>query len=205
MRELERRRDYNLVAILHALRSEDDGAGRLLRLHEDRLRSAAGPKRLDVDESAPLRLHRAVVPAQWVDYNGHMTEFRYLEVLADATDAFLAHVGLDESYLSGGYGAFTVETHIRHIAEARKGETLSVETVVLDADEKRIHLFHTVLGPADEIVATGEHLLLHVDTGARRSSAMVEPLASRVAAIAQLHAALPRSAAVGRHVGQLRS
>ena len=25
----------------------------------------------------------------WIDYNGHMTEFRYLQAFSEATDAFL--------------------------------------------------------------------------------------------------------------------
>ena len=38
----------------------------------------------------PLRLHQVRVPKAWLDYNGHMTEFRYLQVLGDATDAYTA-------------------------------------------------------------------------------------------------------------------
>ena len=31
----------------------------------------------------------------WIDYNGHMAEFRYLQVFADASDALLLAIGLD--------------------------------------------------------------------------------------------------------------
>ena len=54
-------------------------------------------------------------------------------------------------------------------------------------------------------VATGEHMLLHVDTGAGRVCPMVEPLAGRIETIARLHAALPAPPGAGRHVGQPRS
>ena len=204
VRELERRRDDNLVAILQALRGEDYGAGAVVRAHDavlfDRAHAVDGRV---IDESRALRLHTEPVRPDWIDYNGHMTESRYLDVLANATDAFLRHVELDASYLDGGHSMFTVETHIRHLAEAHSNDTLSVETQVLAADERRLQLFHTVT--RDQVpVATGEHLLLHVDTRAGNVCPMLEPLASRVHAVASSHGALERPDGAGRYVGQPR-
>jgi carnitine 3-dehydrogenase len=207
LRELERQRDDNLVGILQALRSEDYAAGEVLRAHEALLFDAAhaNPGQ-DVDESQPLRLHNAIVRPDWIDYNGHMTESRYLELLANTTDAFLRHVGLDAAYLGGGHSMFTVETHIRYLAQAPANERLSVETQVLEADGKRLHLFHTVSqSQTKAVLATGEHLLLHVDTEAGRVCPALEPVAGRVAEIARAHAALPRPLGAGRYVGQPRS
>jgi carnitine 3-dehydrogenase / betainyl-CoA thioesterase len=206
VRELEQQRDENLVAILHALRSEDYAAGEVLRAHEALLFDAAhGQRGESVDESRPLRLYDAVVRSDWVDYNGHMTESRYLEVLGNATDAVLRYVGLDASYLAAGHSAFTVETHIRHLAEARVHEPLAAETQVLAADDKRLHLLHTLSqSQTGTVVATGEHLLLHVDTEARRVSPMREPVATNVARLGRAHADLPWPHGAGRHVGQPR-
>jgi carnitine 3-dehydrogenase len=206
VRELERRRDDNLVAILQALRATDDAAGRLLREHEARLLDASAPAAAGIDESAPLRLHVEPVRGDWVDYNGHMTEARYLEVLANASDAFLRHVGLDAAYLDGGHSLFTAETHILHLAEAHSGDVLDVETQVLRGDEKRLHLFHVVRRASDgTAVATGEHMLLHVDTVTGGVCPMLDPLAGRVASIAGLHASLPSPDGAARYVGQPRS
>ena len=73
-------------------------------------------------------LFKTRVQDGWVDYNGHMTEFRYLQVLGDATDAFLIHIGLDAGYRATGHSAYTVETHIRHLDEVRAGAPIRVET-----------------------------------------------------------------------------
>ena len=144
--------------------------------------------------------------ADWVDYNGHMTESRYLDVLANASDAFLRHVELNASYLAGGHSLYTVETHIRHLAEAHAGDRLDVETQVLSADEKRLHLFHTVhKNGSGTAVATGEHMLLHVDTATGRVCPMEEPLAGRIGTLARLHSGLPLPDGAGRYVGQPRS
>ena len=45
---------------------------------------------------APLRLHETRVQPEWVDYNGHMTESRYLQVFGDSSDAFFRYIGIDD-------------------------------------------------------------------------------------------------------------
>ncbi|HYI75225.1 MAG TPA: carnitine 3-dehydrogenase [Gaiellaceae bacterium] len=201
VRELERIRDDNLVALLQALRANRYGAGETLAAHEERL--FAAPTRVAVDPERPVRLYECAVDPAWVDYNGHMTEARYGDVLAYATDAFLRHVGLDAAYLAGGHSAYTAETHIRYLREAAAFESLAVETQVLGADEKRLHLFHELRRvPGEEPLATGEHLLLHVDTEAGKVVPWREPLATAIRAAAEAHAALPRPEAAGRAVAE---
>ena len=53
-----------------------------------------------------------------------MTEFRYLQVMSEASDILLATVGLDEAYVETGHSVYTVETHIRPLAEATLGEQM---------------------------------------------------------------------------------
>src|SRR5690606_19564028 len=72
IRELERIRDENLVAIMQALKGwnggEGWGAGEALRKYEERLQARAFAVRPDtVDPSKPLRLHRTRVPADRID------------------------------------------------------------------------------------------------------------------------------------------
>ena len=127
IRELERIRDDNLVGILQALKATGWGAGETLRAMEDRAyaRAHAGAGAARPDPTRPLTLHRAQVRGDWVDYNGHMTEFRYLQVFGDATDAFLALIGMDAAYRAAGGSVYTVETHIRHRREAKAGAKLA--------------------------------------------------------------------------------
>jgi carnitine 3-dehydrogenase len=118
-----------------------------------------------------LRLHEVLVEPSWIDYNGHMTEHRYLEVMADTTDAFLREVGIVGPYIDAGCSYYTVETHIRHLGEAHGGDRLYVATRLLGHDEKRLHLWHELRRDGgDELIATGEHLLLHVDRDAGRTT-----------------------------------
>ena len=135
VRELERVRDDNLVALLHALRAEGYGAGACARgARAAPFRRRARRCRRPPDPTRPLALHDAVVRHEWVDYNGHMTEARYAEVLGNASDAFLRHVGFDAGYLEAGHSFYTVESHIRYLAEVAAGEPLATTTQVLGAD-----------------------------------------------------------------------
>jgi len=90
------------------------------------------------------------VRPEWIDYNGHMTDSRYLQVFGDATDALLRYAGIDDAYRSSGRALYTVETHVVHKAEARALEALYVTTRVLETDDKRVRLLHALHRQRDE-------------------------------------------------------
>jgi carnitine 3-dehydrogenase len=200
-RELERLRDRVLVRLLQALRVEETGAGATLAAWERALLGAAPTPGADLD-GGPLRRPARGVPPEWVDYNGHVHESRYLELFADATDALLGTVGVDAAYLADGGSYFTVETHLSHLRQLEAGDRAYVTTQVLDSDEKRLHLFHVLLrdGESDPL-ATAEQMLLHVDTGSGRAAPSREPVRERVVELTRRHAALPRPERAGRSIG----
>lgn len=206
IRALERIRDDNLVAITRALAAQQGGqgwgAGALLRQHETALRSDAAQAD---PASEPLTLLNGTVPAEWIDYNGHMTEHRYLEVFGNTTDALLAQLGIDADYVAGGRSYYTVETHIMHLGQARQGDGYEATTQILSADDKRLRLFHRILNrDTQEVLATAEQMLLHVDATAGKANPVSGDVGERVAALAASHASLPRPDAAGRYVGQRR-
>lgn len=110
---------------------------------------------------AQLSLWSGTVLAEWLDYNGHMTEHRYLQVFGESSDALYAELGVNfERAVEGAY--YTLETHIKHIAECRLGTPLHTVTEIIGYDEKRIHLLHRLYDDKETLLATGEHLVLHV-------------------------------------------
>jgi carnitine 3-dehydrogenase len=197
VRELERLRDDCLVSILQALRTQDVGAGAVLGAWERSLLDGA-PAAADLD-AAPLRLHSARVPPEWVDYNGHAHESRYLQVFGDTTDALLRAIGVDSAYLAAGGSYYTVETHLSHLGQARAGDELQATTQLLGHDSKRLHVFHS-LHRGDELVATAEQMLLHVDTAAGRAAPARADVLERLERIAAAHVALPRPPQAGRAI-----
>ena len=201
IRELERLRDDYLVAIQQVLRQYNIGAGATLKAVETRLYEDAARNAPKTEPGQPLRLD-ITVPPDWVDYNGHMTDFRYTHVFGDATDALYRSVGIDDAFRAKGHMYYTVETHVIHGAEAKAGDALYVLTQVLHVDDKRLHLFHTLYRRHDAaVVATGEQMHLHVDSKAAKATSVDPIVGARLQALAKAHAALTVPAQKGRSVG----
>jgi len=153
--------------------------------------------------AAPLCLHQTLVKSAWVDYNGHMSESCYLLVFGDNSDAFFRFIGIDEEYRdSGGQSLYTVETHLHNLREVSDGEPLRLTLQLLDADEKRLHIFHAMYhGESGDLLATGEQMLVHVNMQAGRTVDMPADLFQRVMAIRAAHARLPVPRQVGHAIG----
>jgi carnitine 3-dehydrogenase len=200
-RDLEKIRDDNLIAIMQALKVNDWGAGRTLGAYEKRLFDK-GALAVEQDLARPIRTVERAVPPDWTDYNNHMTESRYLQCFADATDAFMRLIGADAEYIAGGLSYFTVETHIRHLDEVKALEPIVVETQVLQGKGKKMRLFHTMCHADGRVLATGEHMLLHVSLDSRATCEPGPRVKARLEEIAALHADLPAPEGAGRAVGQ---
>ena len=133
-----------------------------------------------------------------------MNEARYLQAFADATDAFLRLIGCDADYIAEGGSYFTVETHIRHLAEVAANEPVLTETQVIAGAGKTLHLFHWLKHADGRLLATGEHMLVHVSLKTRAASEPAPQIAEALARIAEGHARLPAPDGLGRAVGQRR-
>jgi carnitine 3-dehydrogenase len=198
IRELERIRDGNLVGFLRALKDRDWGAGKVLREHDARRRVALPDP---APAGAPMVMAQMQVLPSWIDYNGHMTESRYLFAASETSDAFLRFIGADLEYVKSGFSYYTAESHIMHTGEAKLGDRLSGALQVLAADEKRLHVFISIQKDGVD-VATIEQMLLHVDMAAGRAVPAPAVILDRVMPIAASHVSLPRPAAAGRFTGQ---
>jgi acyl-CoA thioesterase FadM len=142
------------------------------------------------------------VPAEWIDYNGHMMDGYYCVAFAEATEAFLEHVGFGAAYRERtGSSIYTVESHLCYFKSVRVGERLRYSSQLLGTDAKRMHVFHrmTEAGSGDE-VATNELMFLHVDVATERVTPMSADRRSALAALAVEHSALPAPRAAGRRI-----
>jgi carnitine 3-dehydrogenase len=193
IRDLERIRDTNLVAMMRALKAQDWGAGALLNASEP-----APPTPQTYDQ--PITTIARAVPLDWTDYNGHMNEARYLQAFGDATDRFMELIGCDANYIASGGSYFTAETHIRHLDEVHAGARITIQTTCLEGAGKKMHLFHHML-EGDRLLATGEHMLIHVSLETRKASAPSDEIAKMLGQIAEAHAKLPRPQGAGAAVG----
>ena len=100
---------------------------------------------------------------------------------------------------------YTVEWHIRYLAESKRGDVLDASTILVSADPKRMRL-HTLLSRTDgTAIATGEVVLpARRRRGRRRDPDARRSLAQGVAAMLAAHASLPRPDHLGLGVGAPR-
>lgn len=148
----------------------------------------------------PVTLVREV-PLAWQDYNGHMNEAYYLRAFSDAADQMLAWAGMAEERDRVGASVFTVETHIRHLAEVNIGDTVQVTTRVMQGGTKKLHLWQE-MWVGDVLCATGEQLLLHMSLQTRATSNPPKRMADWLGAAQAAHAHLPLPEGFQRHVAQ---
>jgi carnitine 3-dehydrogenase len=193
-RALEAKRDDCLIGIMQALKTQGFGAGNTLAAYETALRASGAA-------AEPLRLYEGTVPAEWIDYNGHMNESRYLEIFGYATDALLAKIGMDAAMLARGYSFYTVETHLRHLDEARLGEGFVATTQIIGHDAKRIHIFHRLHHADGRLLATGEQMMLHVHTTQHKACHAAPEVLAVLGELAAAHRGIAAPPEAGRGIG----
>ncbi|WP_246793969.1 thioesterase family protein [Burkholderia perseverans] len=150
-----------------------------------------------------LTIHRDVVRAEWVDYNGHLRDAFYLLIFSFATDALIERIGLDEAArLARRRSVYTLEAHVNYLHEIRLGTAVRVDARVLAVDAKRVHLYLEMFADGiDGAVAASEQMLMHVDTSVSRGAPFDADVAARLADLVDAQRDAPAPAHAGRVIG----
>ena len=155
--------------------------------------------------AAPLELLSTSVAEDWIDHNGHMFEGYHGVVFGKASDELTFYIGFDDAYhRATGCTFYTVETHTVFVGEAKVHTPLAVRTTVLGADTKRLHLFHEMrAADTDDVVATQETMMLHVDQTGPKVAPMPEPMTQAAVELVAAHGELERPSGAGRAIRSL--
>ena len=200
--ELMEKRDDNLVDFLKVLKDNQWGAGNSLKEFDASLSGSINKLEFsELNLSNPILTYITKVPKEWADYNGHMTEARYLECFSEATTEMMSIIGVDEEYILNIGSYFTVETHIRHLDEVQIGESIKAKTQVIFGENKKLHLFHWLNHEDGRLLATAEHMLIHVDLKTRGASMPNDLVLKRMGLVYEAHKKLPRPEGINRAVG----
>ena len=182
IRELEQKRDKNLIAMMRSLKQQGNAAGKLILDHQKTLKSLP-------ETANPLVSQSRIVPVDWTDVNGHMNEGRYGQIFSDAAEEVMAYVGADDAYVASGLSYFTVETTVKYLAETHAGEHVVVHSRVTEGKGKKLRCFHEMKRASDgELMATCDQFMLHVSLETRRTCEPTDEVREKVEALAALHA-----------------
>lgn len=153
-------------------------------------------------ETAPFTSTILELEKDWIDYNGHLN-MAYYNVLFDR--------GLDQAWDVLGIGAsyaasrqlttYTAEVHICYVKELHLGAQVTVSTQVLDADEKRLHVYQEITHVDGWLAATSESLTLHIDMAGPKVTPFPADIQARIDAMKEAHAGLPHPERAGRTIG----
>jgi acyl-CoA thioester hydrolase len=151
----------------------------------------------------PYLPYRATVPREWIDYNGHMNVACYVLAFDQATDLLFDYLALGEAYRRAtNCSIFALEAHVTYERELREGEVFAVETRLIDADRKRLHMFHAMTkSDSAELAATMEVMALHVDLAGPRSAPIPDEAWAKIEALLAAHGQLPAPPQLGRKIG----
>ena len=153
--------------------------------------------------SEPMQCPVIKVRKDWIDYNGHMNMAYYNVVFDKGVDHVFDSLGIGADYMSATNGScFTMEIHVTYAQEVVLDDPLRVTVQLLDADEKRLHLFLQMFhAEKGYLAATMEQMVLHVDLAERRAAPMPEPIRLNVQKLREAHGNLPRPPQVGSVIG----
>ncbi|RED14154.1 thioesterase family protein [Pontivivens insulae] len=164
------------------------------------------PSGHDGPYDAPVESPSREVPAEWIDYNGHVNVAYYTMAIDWGADhLFDDHLGLGEAHAKvNGQGPMVVQLHVHYLGEILKGERFTVRGLLLDWDQKRIHWCAQICVDG-QVRCVAEQMTVNVDLTARRTVPYPDWAQARLARMLEDHADIPRPAQIGRGLEIRRS
>ncbi|MCC0027899.1 MAG: 3-hydroxyacyl-CoA dehydrogenase NAD-binding domain-containing protein [Zhengella sp.] len=155
IRDLERLRDDNLVAILRALKRTGSGAGGVIRQHEAGLAETARG-------GATPMLERQV-PASWTGEDGVMREIHFMEAGMAASRAYIDRLAKAAGCARDEVRFVVSECRIRLLGTAHAADRLRMETRLVESAPDSVCLEIEITRGDGAALAAVETILCHVD------------------------------------------
>ena len=150
-------------------------------------------KQLTVDQLSSLPITKeATIVDEYLDSNRHVNVSWYLHLFNQATLGMQKWLGFNWRELkSEGASSFSLEGHIRYLAELFAGEHVTVRTRLISRSSKRLHYLHFMFNDDQQkLAATYEEIQAYMDMNKRRMAPYPGPLAARLDEVLQQHQAL---------------
>lgn len=108
-------------------------------------------------------VYESTVVEPWIDYNGHMTEYSYNYLFAEAITVFFERLDAGSGYLARtGQTLYTVEHHVTFRREIKLGSALVISFRLLSASPCSLQMYGEMEGADGRIAAAYESIVVHV-------------------------------------------
>lgn len=151
-------------------------------------------------------VYECAVQSKWIDYNGHMGDYCYVEVFSKAVDAFMTAIGLDQNFRTlYQVSLYTLQSVVTYLKEVSEAEPLQIAMQLLECDSKKLRVFFTMChGRTGAELAVMETLLLHVDMITRSASPFLPATLNRLTDLLTQQADIAWPAQAGRGIAMKR-
>ncbi|MDC1375681.1 thioesterase family protein [bacterium] len=152
----------------------------------------------------PIILSEKRVLKDWIDYNGHMNVAFYTLAFDNSLDEFLENtLGIGETHASHNQqGPFVLQAHYHYLNEMSLDEKFNVRLLVVDCDEKRMHLCLDIFSVKQKkIIAVSETVLINVNLVIRRTEKYPTWALKRLVDLKNTHANINFPSVLGKSIG----
>ena len=152
----------------------------------------------------PIILSEKTVLRDWIDYNGHMNVAFYTLVFDNSLDEFLENtLGIGETHASHNQqGPFVLQAHYHYLNEMSLDEKFNVRLLVVDCDEKRMHLCLDIFSVKQkQIIAVSETVLINVNLAIRKTEKYPTWALKRLEDLKNTHAHSNFPSVLGKPIG----
>ena len=137
---------------------------------------------------SPIILPEKRVLKSWIDYNGHMNVAFYTLAFDKSLDFFLEDtLGIGETHaLKNKQGPFVLQAHYHYLNEMSLHEKFNVRLLVVDCDQKKMHLCLDIFSNK-KVIAVAEMVLINVNLEIRKTEHYPSWAYKRLVKLKQTH------------------
>ena len=154
--------------------------------------------------NTPIILSEKMVLKEWIDYNGHMNVAFYTLAFDNSLDEFLENVlGIGETHaFYDQQGPFVLQSHYHYLNEMNLDEKFNVRLLVVDCDEKRMHLCLDIFSAKQKkIIAVSETVLINVNLAIRKTEKYPSWAYDRIIKLKRTHENANFPSVLGNSIG----
>jgi acyl-CoA thioester hydrolase len=155
------------------------------------------------DENIPLPYPgKSRVRVEWEDANGHMNMAHYVSAFDDGSCPMFDYLGLGWGYTRAGKGSiFVASSNIDYKRELLAGDGLSIGTVLLGFDNRRIQIYQELYHETENyLAAQAEFMFVHVSLLTRKMIDIPKQASIKLKAVYDCHKNHKEISFVGRTI-----